>query len=151
MIIEVDQSGKVEQTGKDTAIACTDEEGFERSIQISAKEKRKLQKFFRGIGKPRFYTHKVFALLVFILIRGHVLKLSRIIIDPEYPGYEKLLSSLIAELIKEVHPTFEADRILFKRVGKRSNAHIVANTVFRKEQKPTIVVTAQDLLKIIAK
>ncbi len=151
MIIEIDQSGKVEQTAKDTVIAFTDKKKFKRSIKIARREKRKLQKFFRQLGKPRFYTHKVFAVLVFLLLKSYASKLDQIIIDPEYPGYENLLRNLIGELLETTNRNFERNRIVFKRIGKRSPAHKVANCVFRKEEKPTITVTAKDLLKIIAK
>lgn len=151
MIIEIDQSGKVEQTGKDTVVAFADQKGFKRSIKISAREKRKLQKFFRKMGKPRFYTHKVFAVLVYLLLKSNISKFDRIIIDPEYPGYEDLLTNLIAELLKVSYKRFELDRIVFKRVGKHSKAHVVANGVFRGEEKPTVLITAEEVLKIIAK
>lgn len=151
MIIEIDQSGKVEETAKDTVVAFVDKKGFKRSIKISRREKRKLQKFFRQLGKPRFYTHKVFSVLAFILLQGHAAKLDRVIIDPEYPGYESLLRNLIGELLEASDKKFERGRITFKRIGKRAQAHKVANSVFRGEKKPTITVTAKDLFKIIAK
>ncbi len=151
MIIEIDQSGKVEETAKDTVVAFTNNKGFKRSIKISRREKRKLQKFFRQLGKPRFYTHKVFAVLVFLLLKSHVSKLDQVIIDPEYPGYESLLRNLIGELLESSNKKFERSRITFKRIGKRAQAHKVANSVFRREEKPSMTVNAKDLLKIITK
>ena len=151
VIIEIDQSGKVENTSKDTVIALSSNKGLKRSIKISAREKRKLQKFFRQLGKPRFYTHKVFSILIFLLIRRYASKLDRIVIDPEYPGYESLLRNLLSELLVNSSKEFEPSRIVFKRLGKRAQAHKVANTVFRKEAKPSMTVSSKDILKIITK
>jgi len=89
--------------------------------------------------------------LIFLLIQGYVSKIDRIVIDPEYPGHEELIRSLIGELLKSIHAEFENEQITFKRVGKRAKVHKVANSVFRKEAKPTFTVTAKDLFKIIAK
>lgn len=88
MIIEIDQSGKIEETAHDTVIGFADKKGFTRSVMITAQEKRKLQKFFRQLSKPRFYTYKVFSVLVFMLAKDYLHKLDRLVIDTEYPGYE---------------------------------------------------------------
>ena len=58
MKIEIDQSGKIENTNKNTIIAFSDSKF--KSIFISAKEKREIQKFFRRIGKPKIFIYKVF-------------------------------------------------------------------------------------------
>jgi len=63
MKIEIDQSGKIEDTSKNTIIAFSN--GKFKSIFISAREKRELQKFFRRIGKPRIFVYRVFAILIF--------------------------------------------------------------------------------------
>ena len=151
MIIEIDQSGKIEETAKDTVIAFTDKKGFKQSIKITAREKRKLQKFFRNLERPRFYTHKVFSVLIFLLIKDYLHKLDRIIIDPEYPGYEELLRNLIFELIQATDDNFEKNQITFKRVGKQSSVHDLAWHVFRRLKKPSRTVASTDLLKIITK
>jgi len=151
MIIEIDQSGKVEETAKDTVVAFADTRGFKRSVKISAREKRALQKFFRKLGKPRFYTYKVFAVLVFILIQDYLSKLDRIVIDPEYPGYEELLRNLIFELIKTKDNQFERKNITFKQIGKKAGAHVIAYKTFRRKQKAHQIVTVKDVLRIIAK
>lgn len=149
MIIEIDQSGKVEETAKDTVVAFAN--GIVKSIKLPRREKRKLQKFFRDIGKGKFFVPKVFSVLIFVLIRPYIPKLERIIIDEEYSGYEHLIRNLICELVRIKNPKFESDRIVFKQIGKKSPAHHVAYRTFRKLKKPNISVTAQDIMKIIAK
>ena len=54
MRIEIDQSGKIENTNKNTIIAFSNNKF--KSIFISAKDKREIQKFFRRIGKPRIFV-----------------------------------------------------------------------------------------------
>lgn len=151
MIIEIDQSGKVEETAKDTVIAFADRNDFKRSLKINAREKRKLQKFFREIGRARFYTYKVFAVLIFILIKDYLRKLDRVIIDPEYPGHEDLIRNLLLQLVQKVNRKFERQTITFKQIGKRSEAHKKAYATFRGKQKPNRIITAKDVLKIIVK
>ena len=63
MRIEIDQSGKIENTNKNTIIAFSNNKF--KSIFISAKDKREIQKFFRRIGKPRIFVYKTFAILIF--------------------------------------------------------------------------------------
>jgi hypothetical protein len=149
MIIEIDQSGKIEDTSKHTIVALADKKGFSRSVRISATEKRKLQKFFRNIGHPILYTYKVFAVLIFIIIKDYISKIDRIIIDPEYPGHEQAIRDLLFGLIKTVDKKFERNRIVFKQIGKRSPAHLKAYTTYRRKQKPNLIVTRKDVLKII--
>lgn len=149
MIIEIDQSGKIEKTRNDTVIAFVDNKDFKRSLRISAREKRKLQKFFRDIGRPRFFAYKVFAVLIFILTQEYLSRIDRIVIDPEYPGHEVLIRDLLIQLIKPVNRKFERNQITFKRVGKQSLVHDLAWKVFRRKLKPTKTVTAKDVLNII--
>lgn len=149
VIIKVDQSGKVEDTSKPTVVAFSN--GISGSIFLAAREKRKLQRFFRKLGKPRLFAYKVFATLTFILIRNHTRKLDRIIIDPEYPGYEEVIRNWIWELLRKHRSRFSRNGIVFQSIGKRSRAHIIAHRVFNKLREPDIVVTAKDIQKIVTK
>lgn len=49
-MLEIDQSGKVEDTNKLTVVAFSN--GKIKSLQISAREKQKLVKAMRGIDHP---------------------------------------------------------------------------------------------------
>ncbi len=149
MDIEIDQSGKVEQTGKDTVVACATKKGFARSLRISAREKRKLQKFFRKIGKPSMYVYKVFSVLIVMLIRTHLDSFDRIIIDTEYWHQDHILRNLIVEILRKDVPSFDPARIIFRQIGKNSPAHDVANATYKRKQKPTLQVTAREVLAVI--
>ncbi|MCX6810253.1 MAG: hypothetical protein NTY30_00740 [Candidatus Berkelbacteria bacterium] len=54
MKIEIDQSGKIEETGKPTVIAFSN--GKSASIIISAKDKKLVQTVFRKIGQPKILS-----------------------------------------------------------------------------------------------
>ena len=79
MKIEIDQSGKIENTSKDTVIAFSD--GIRKAIRISSNDKREIQAIFRRIGKPRIFIYKLFAILIFLLIRDHLKELDEVVID----------------------------------------------------------------------
>lgn len=51
MQIEIDQSGKIEDTSKDTVLALSN--GTQFSIKISRNIKRELQNIFRKNKEPR--------------------------------------------------------------------------------------------------
>lgn len=148
MIIEIDQSGKVEDTSKPTVIAFAN--GLERSILIAGKEKRELQKFFRRVGKRRMFIYHVFVILVFLLARDYVRKIDRLVIDPEYPGQEELLRRLLWEKLHAVDRKFELSQITFKRVGKGSPAHLLAWDVFTRKRKSDLRVKAKDVLRALS-
>lgn len=133
VIIEIDQSGKVEETAKDTVVAFANE--IKKSIRLPKREKRKLQKFFREIGRPRMFSYQVFVTLIFLLIRSYVARLDRIVIDVEYPGQEQLLRNLLAEKIRVIYPDFDRRIIVFQQIGKGSPAHDHAWATYTKECK----------------
>lgn len=148
MIIEIDQSGKVEDTGKPTAVAFAN--GLKRSVLIAGKEKRVLQKFFRSVGKGRMFMYHTFVILLFLLLRDYVRKIDRIVIDPEYPGQEDLLCRLLWEKLHAVDRKFELSQITFKQVGKSSPAHLLAWDVYTRRKKPDLKATAKDVLRALS-
>ena len=93
MNIEIDQSGKVENTSKNTIIAFSND--IFGSIFITAKDKREIQKIFRKIGKSRIFVYRLFSILIFLLIKDHLKRIDQIIIDEEYPGKENLIKNYL--------------------------------------------------------
>lgn len=151
MIIEIDQSGKVEETAKDTVIAFADNAKKRncRSILLRKKEKRKLQRFFRDIGIPRSYTYQVFATLIFLLIRPYIRRLDRIVIDTEYSGKDMLIRKLLSEKIRIAYSQFDDSTITFQQIGKGSLAHDCAYYTYKKKYKPDLTITAKEVLGAI--
>ena len=139
MTVEVDQSGKVEDTAKDTVIAFTN--SLSGSVILPAKEKRKLQEWFREVGLPKLFVDFVFATLLTILFKLN--KIKKAIIDIEYPGHTGIISELIEEEI--------SCQIDWKRIGKLSKAHDLAYKVFVGKLLASRKVSAREVWKIVKK
>ncbi len=144
MTYQIDQSGKIEQTNKDTILCLSN--GSRDTICIEATTKRQLQEIFRRNGQIRNYVLFTFCAGLKILIqRNPTIKF--IIIDQEYLGKELVIKSILAEMggignLPQIH---------FGFVGKGSSAHIIALAVTRKEIKPHIIITRKILLNEIMK
>lgn len=147
MKIEIDQSIKLENTSKTTFIAFSN--SINHVISISACEKKKIQTYFRRVGKPKVYVVITFTALIFLLIRSYLQNGMMIIIDKEYPGYEKSIIQKLKEFISD-NTKKENCRVHFVLIGKKSNAHIVAYSAFRGKTKTKIKpILAEDVIKII--
>lgn len=145
MKIEIDQSGKLEDTSRHTFLAFSNGEHF--VLKISGAEKRKLQVYFRKIGKPKLYIFLTFASLIIILLKKIKTRSNQIIIDIEYPGK----APLIKNFIKIYCPDFEIEDIDFHQIGKKSRAHYLAHGTAIKLLNPDLIVNAKDILKVIKK
>lgn len=149
MEIEVDQSGKIENTSKNTIIAFSN--NIFESIFIDAKDKREIQKVFRRAGKSRIFVYKLFVILIFLLVKKHLKKIEHIIIDDEYPGKDYLIKNFLFQEINKINPSFSADNITIKRIGKKSKAHYIAYGVAIGKRLPDKRVNVKEILKFIVK
>lgn len=149
MIIEIDQSGKIEETNKDTIIAFSNSKNF--SIRIHRRTKRKLQEDFRKRGIPKLFAMRTFSAGVSILIKNYINELDKMVIDTEYYGNEKVIKSMIIDS----HPAKKKDKlqsiIEFKKIGKKSPAHILAISVSRKKRKADMIIPYDSLFKLAIK
>lgn len=149
MIIEIDQSGKIENTSKNTIIAFSNH--IFESVIIKAKDKREIQKIFRKIGKPRIFVYRLFAVIVFILIKPYLNKIEQIIIDEEYPGNLNLIKNFLLQEIRRSHPNFQTTKIIFRKIGKKSRAHYLAYGTAIDKKLPDKIISAKKALKIMIK
>lgn len=145
MRVHVDQSGKIEYTSKHTVVAYAN--GQNKSIYISSSNKQKLLKIFRDAGKPDIFAYKTFAVLIYLLIKDDLKKLQSLIIDREYTRREDLIKKYLIELIRKGGDKFDPHDIHFDEIGKHSAAHAKAINVFRRREKPNLIVVSEDLLK----
>ena len=144
MIIEIDQSGRVEYTSKPTVIAGYNKK-WQRSVLIPAKDKRNLQKIFRQVNQPRLFNSKVFAALIFCLIEKNYSKITGLIIDREYTGHEKYIKNQIKAILIGQGCDPNKLSITFKEIGKTSLAHRLAITEYRQKNRAQLV-TIKDIL-----
>ena len=146
MDVEVDQSWKIEQTSRATALAFSD--GMEYAILIPAAAKKEAISVLRSRGKggKRLYTH-LFAAALYHLLKEHLGRLGRIVIDREYEGREGAIKLALLNWIWATHPGFPADAVSFGYVGKQSRAHKRALAVYRGKAQANRVLTARDLVE----
>lgn len=147
MRIEIDQSGKIENTSRPTVIAFSGKK--EKSLIIFAGEKQKLQKHFRRIGKPSSFVYMTFAALIYLLIKGER-SIDEIVIDREYAGQEALIKSYLMQFLKRSGRNFDKKRIYFHEIGRYSPAHLCAIKSFQNK-KADKKITATEILEFLSK
>lgn len=147
MKIEIDQSGKLEDTHKPTVI------GFygikNKTIMILAPEKQRLQKYFRKINKPRIYIYATFSILICLLIKNER-NISEMIIDREYPGKEALIKNYLLTYFKKINRDIDKRSIYFRELGKKASVHELVVTSYR-QKKADIKVTSRDIIDFAIK
>ena len=132
----IDQSGKIEDTAKDTVLAAVNEN--DTAVILSAKDKRRLQENFRILGKPQLFVDAVFAAVLHFLVKK-LTRRGRICVDIEYPGHTKIIEKIVNQLAdKDVG-------LEWVLVGKSSRAHDVAYKVFKKKLKMGKKLTAVEI------
>ena len=144
MRVEIDQSGKLEETARHTFIASSNNKHF--VIKVSSQNKKKLQKHFRNISKPRMYVYAVFASIVSILIKKNK-HADLIVIDREYLGKD----TIIKGIIQHQYPAVSFDTVRFDHIGKKSSAHYFAYGAAIKEQKVNLELGFDDIIKLLKK
>ena len=149
MHVEIDQSGKIEQTSWDTALAFSD--GIDYAILIPAAVKREAIVRLRSSGRRgrRLYLF-LFSAGLYLLLEDHLEQLDSVTIDTEYQGNEADIKAHLLRLIWKASPTFEADRISFRSIGRKSSAHTKAVAVHRGDEEPDRRITLKELLDLVA-
>ena len=137
MRVEVDQSGRVDETNKPTVLALAN--GMSFTIRLSGRAKREILSDLRRRRKRKPVQKTlyilIFATLVYLLLKEHIEKLSTVVIDTELMGHEGDIKAHIVNLFlrhgKEVKP----DVFQFRQIGKKSPAHALAIKVFRGKER----------------
>lgn len=148
MRIEIDQSGKIEFTGSDTVLAYSNQKQF--SILIPSVVKRELIRKYRQRGKVnKIFFLKLFCAGLFLLVKEVFPRIEEIVIDVEYEGNESRIKNILLNHIRKTSPNFDENKIVFRRIGKKSNAHKIAIDVFRENRKEGKMVKAEDLEELL--
>lgn len=143
MKYQIDQSGKIERTNKDTVLACSN--SLSRAVILPAKEKRRLQEWFRQNGMPRLFIDATLSTLLYILINKFSKHTKSFTVDIEYPGHTKIITQMVNKL------TTSKVNIHWQRIGKNSPAHNIAYQVYRKKLHIGHTVTAEKVWKLAKK
>jgi hypothetical protein len=118
-------------------------------LNIKGRDKRRIQNLFRHRGDSKIFIFKTFAILIFLLIAKHFKKKTlQIVIDREYPGYDKLIKQFIVEICLKKGIRLDPRLIHFSAIGKKSKAHDIAIKAFRIK-RGEIKIKYKDFLKIL--
>jgi len=137
----VDQSGKVEETSRCTVLAFSN--GRDYSIKITSRTKRQLQEMFRRRGQGRLYIDRTFSALLFLLLRDFLTRNDVVVIDLEYDGHDRLIKDILSEMFGSNLP-----EIRFETLGDGSQAHALANKVFKGKKLPEKIFTLSEVSKL---
>ena len=144
MAYQIDQSGKIEHTSKNTYVSLANSKTL--VIKISSKEKRKLIKTIKELHPPhRTYIFQIFAVLIFILLKEG--KPQEVLIDTEYSGHQASIKEVLIQLSERFQ--IKLPEISFGLVGKKSNSHLAAIAAYREERAVDITVKAENILKLL--
>ena len=145
MRIEVDQSGKIEQTNIDTVVAFRNDEQY----SVLLKKKIKIEILTEYRNRYGDIHYRLFAILIFYCVKNYLSKIELIIVDIEYEGRDEDIKRNLLRLIWKIHPTFDKKIIKFSRIGKESNSHKVAYQTFAGKLAPNKIITKNEVEKVI--
>ncbi len=78
------------------------------------------------------FYYRTFAAGVALLLKKHIRKIGRVVIDTEYAGRERVIRDMVVEMLSD--QGFKLPIIEFKEIGKRSNAHTVAYLTMKRKR-----------------
>ena len=140
MKFEIDQSGKIEQTNKNTILCISNDKW--KAVLIKARTKRQIQEIFRRNGQSRNFILFTFSAGLSFLIE-EMGKTGQVIIDQEYFGKEHIITKILLEMLSkkvEVH---------FRRIGRKAMAHHRAYAVAIGKLKAHKILKLEEILKKI--
>ena len=146
MIVEIDQSGKLEQLNTATAVAYSDDRSG--AVWIRAPTKRKIASYLRKTLKNKADLWPlVFAFVIFHLVAelapDIVLR-----IDEEYTGKDRMITDKLSQLLDRRFPNGWRGSIRFGRIGKNSPAHRLAWQVHRLKNRQRVrTLSAEEILR----
>lgn len=143
MRYQIDQSGKIEQTNRDTVLCLSNREWD--AVLIKSKAKRQIQEIFRRHGQIRNYVLFTFCAGLSLLIKRNI-KIKRIIVDKEYYGKDAIVKEILLQMLKD---SKKIPEIEFDYVGRTSKAHFRAKLVANKKVKVKQTLNEKDLLEEI--
>lgn len=124
--------------------------GIDGAVVLSSRVKSEVLRRLRIEGKSReMATIVLFAAGLFLLLEEYLDQLGSVTIDVEYMGHEATIKSLLLRHIWRKMPSFEPERIVFDRVGKKSPAHRKAEAVRTGKDSRYRSVTLREVLLLL--
>jgi len=148
MRIEIDQSGHIETTKDNTALAFSN--GRRYAILIPPKTARACVRALRAqrVKAPQLQV-RLFAATLFLLLKDHTHEHLSILIDREYMGLDRDIKTRLLYLLRKEGISVDADQIAFGYIGKKSPAHDLAIAVYRGQSKADRIIDTAELLSAL--
>ena len=147
-MVEIDQSGKLEQLNTGTAVAFSN--GESAAVWLSAGVKRQVALRLRKTLIP---SHDLWAILFAIVIFLMTEELgadATMRIDEEYTGKEEVIKEVLEKLLIRKLGSKWVGSIRFGRIGKESEAHKLCWYVHREKNRQKVrSLKAEDILKLL--
>lgn len=145
MHIQIDTGSRLDQSG-DTTFAFSNDR--ERAILLRQSVRDRCLEQIPGNKLER--ELRLFAACFYLLIQDNVEELEEITIDEEYPGHSGKIRGILLNIIKKRHPQVAEQLLInFLRIGRKSEAHRVAWTTYRKERRPDRTLKVQEILSVL--
>lgn len=146
MQIEVDQSGHIETTKDNTALALSN--GTSYAILIPTKTARAcVKELHRWNIKAPHLQVRLFAASLFFLLKGHINEHTTVLIDREYIGLERDIKKHLLQLLRQDGIQIDVSQICFTHIGKKSPAHDLAIATYRRKSMPDRIIGAAEMLE----
>ena len=139
--VEVDQSVRIEELTKDTILGIANKQ-VSFTVVVSKRTKRVLREMFRVQGRTKKFAPYLFAAAIVEGLKHAPFQTSDIIVDIEYPGYERE----IIQIIKQVYSGIE---VYFTAIGKKSYAHFTAYGVYIGKRKADLRIDTKKIAEIL--
>lgn len=99
--IEVDQSGKVEQTNRSTVLAYSNSRRY--AVEVLSTTKQEILRRLREQGRSsRASVQLVFAALVALLLKDVVEQADSVVIDSEYTGQDAAIKGQLLAFLDQM-------------------------------------------------
>jgi hypothetical protein len=145
MPLYIDQSGKIEDTARDTVLCLSN--ATWHAVAIKAATKRHLQELFRRNGQIRNFILFTFCAGLALLLKKAKPQ-SKVSIDEEYSGKNAIIKNILQSMLASLKSSIHID---FTHVGKQSPAHFIAGEIAKGRKRATWVLEADQLLRQIKK
>ena len=146
--VEVDQSTKIEQSGP-TILAFANK--ISHAVLIPSRVKRAGFHALKAKGKSKAEALLLlFSAGLYLLLENYLDQIGPVVIDVEYPGKHKDIKAALLRYIYRNVGLFEPDRIIFRRITKKSPADKKARNVRLGKDKKYQKITVEELLGLIA-
>lgn len=133
--VEVDQSGKIGDTKVPTVLAFSNSENH--AILISATVKRACIRELRQRGQSGTNLYlRLFVIGLCLLLERHIQDIALVTIDIEYLGHNARIKEHLLNLLRRAGYRVSREKIRFRHIGKKSNAHKRAKSVFTGATEP---------------